>query len=167
MNNDNKKINLLVKNKKIILIIGVVLIGLAVGAFFLFNNGSKAGIIKGDDVVYSPKIKKATYYDNKQMIEIESIDKSIDNIVVTSDMIKDMENKKYNLTIKEALTKQDITNKEISNIMKSLDLKIVNKNTSLKDYYAKVTGFKSSKEFIKFCEDAFELIKKEHKIKGE
>ena len=152
-------------DKKKILIVLIILIILIIGGILIFNNCSyeKAGEIKEGKVIYSDKIITINKFSDKKIIEIKSVDKLIDSVIITTNDLKEMKSnqKKYNRSLKEVLKDKKTNNKDIYNIKKAIEFKLVTEDEDLLTYYAKITGLKNKKAFIKFCEDAFKLIEKD------
>lgn len=153
------------KKLKFIIILILLMLCLSVLLVFMINKSESAGTIKNGKITYSDKINNVSYINNKQIIELKSIDSQIDNLVINNEMINEIKNnsEKYDQTLKEILESSDTSKQDIYNIQKAIDLKIVSEKTSLKLYYAKITGFKNVKKFVNFCEAVFELIKEDNK----
>ena len=143
----------------------MVLIILILVGILVFNKCyyEKAGKIKDGKVIYSDKITITNKHKDKEIIEIKSVDKFIDNLIITNIELEDMKvnKEKYNRTLKDVLSDDNIHSKDVYNINKAIELDLVTEDTKLIDYYAKITGLKNKKVFIKFCEDAFKLIEED------
>lgn len=157
------------KRNNLIIIIFIIIIGV-IGVTLLNynkNNDTTAGYIEHEEVVYSQKIinKRFNKVENIKTIEIDSMHEEIDSIIMTNKIVEQIKsNNEYKRTLQEVLQDDDISNRDLYNIEKAIELGLVNENTKIKEYYAIVTGFKNSKNFIKFCENAFELIEKDSNL---
>ena len=71
-------------------------------------------------------------------------------IVTTNETYKELKNKskEYQMSLKEYLKLSDISNKEIYNINKAIELELVNEDTKYSKYLAITCGFKNEKELI-------------------
>ena len=156
-----KKINIKKKNIYILSIVVVTIFLLII----ILNKEEKAGQIIDGEVVYSNKINNVSIINNKEIIELNTINNKINSIIISKDMYIDIKNnsQKYNQSLSNYLKSDDISENEKYNINKSIELKMVNDKTRLKDYYVKVTGFKNIKSFLKFLDDAFKLVKEDKK----
>ena len=154
--------------KKKIIILAIIIVLVIVMSIVLINNHSNnlAGTIKDGKVIYSDKIVNTTNYKTKQIIEIKSVNKLVDSLIITSEDIDKMEHNdsKYDKTLKEVLNDKNISNKDIYNIRKAIELDLVKDSDDVITYYAKITGLKSKKKFIKFCKSALELVKKDKNV---
>lgn len=153
-----KKIKL--KKPIIIGIIGLLVVGLII--FFILNRRVSAGKVVNGRVKYSEKIRTASESSTK-VIEINSINQDkLDTVIITSEKLKAIKNKDklYSMKLKDYLKIDGVSNRDIYNVQKAIELKIVKEDDTLIKFLYKVTGFKSQKQFVKFCEDAFELMEK-------
>ena len=162
------------KNKKkgvpLYMVILIVLVGI-IGIVIInknLNNETNAGHISNGKVVYSETIVNKMYNKETQMktLEIDTVNHEINNVIMTSKTIESLKNNsnEYKRTLKEVLDDSQTISRNFYDISKSIELGIVNENTELKDYYAKVTGFKNTNNFIKFCENAFKLMEKDNDL---
>lgn len=154
-----KKLKL--KKSAILIIVAAIMITFLI-IFLILNRNISAGKVVNGKVVYSDKIRTASKASTK-VIEINSIDKSrLDTVIITSEKLNAIKNndKLYDMQLKDYLKKDGVSNRDIYNINKAIELKIVKENDSLLEFLYKVTGFKSEKQFVNFCEDALGLLDK-------
>lgn len=71
------------------------------------------------------------------------------------------EDARYTSSLENILKDEETSNKEIYNINKAIELRIINKDDTYGMFLTRVAGFKNTKQFIKFCENAFELMNQE------
>lgn len=143
--------------KSILYVVGLVVLALLIILLIIFfGNGG----VNTKDI-----INNTSYIENKAIVELKTANEKLDNLIVSEDIIKEMKNnaKKYSMKLSEVLADKDISSKDLYNISKAIEEKIVTKDTTLKEYYAKITGFRNVNAFIKFCEESFENIRKENK----
>ena len=172
MKKNAKKNKTTIKNKKrfciiIFTIIAVIFLIVLLTKGVLGNKYGDAGSVKDGVVTYSEKIVNTTYNkeSNNKIVTLKSVNTLIDDCILTNENISKMKNEDttYQKTLKEILADESISNKEIYNIRKAIELKYVDENTKYAEYYAKITGFKNSKSLIKFCENTFNLMEIENK----
>ena len=129
------------------------------------NKKDKAGYIENGNIIYSQSIVNKSFdkVSNIKTLEIKTEVDELNSIIVTNDMIEKLKNNsnEYNKTLKEVIENDKTSNRDIYNMKKAIELKYVNEDTKLCDYYWKVTGFKKLNELIKFCEEAFGLMETE------
>ena len=155
------------KGMPLILIFLLIIVFIIVG-IILFNHKDEAGYIKKGEVFYSEKIINKRYNRTNEVktIEIKSVDEEIDSILITNKKVEEIKNNDeyYTRMLKEVLQDNDTPNREIYNINKSIELGYVNDDTKLYEYYFKITGFKNYNDFVKFCEDVFDLMEKDSNL---
>lgn len=164
MSKKQKKNKLKLQRKIVIILLPISFILIILG-IIMSNKPVKAGIIKNGKVIYSEKINNVSFVNNNPIIELKSVNEQINNIVIDSEMVEDMKknSSKYNQTLKEILKDTHTSENDIYNVKTAINLKIVDEKDYYKDYYVKITGFDNVGSFIKFCEDAFKLVKEEMK----
>lgn len=151
-------------NKKLKVILLIVLFILILFIIYLVTNDVNVGKIKNGKAQYNEKIANVTKYENKTIIEYNNNLDSIDNCIMTTQLYIEFKNSTedvYNLSLKDYLKLSTLTPKESYNINKSLDLKLVTKDTKYTDYFAVTCGFKNEKELLKYTKAVFNLAKKE------
>ena len=155
------------KGMPLILIFFLVIVFIII-SIMLFKHKNEAGYIKKGEVFYSEKIINKRYNRTNEVktIEIKSVDEEIDSILITNKKVEEIKNNDeyYTRMLKEVLQDNDTPNREIYNINKSIELGYVNDDTKLYEYYFKITGFKNYNDFIKFCEDVFDLMEKDSNL---
>jgi hypothetical protein len=99
-------------------------------------------------------------------IEIKPINDQLNSIIITDKMINDIRNNSelYNKTVAEVYGLTTTSPRDSFNINKAIELKIINNNTSYKNYFVKVTGFNNLNQFLNFCDNAFTLISSDEKL---
>lgn len=149
----------------LILVIFIVIIIIVIGIIMIVKNRdkeNKSGYIENGNVVYSNSIINKSYNkeSNKKTIEIKTENSELNSLIITNEIIEKIKNNssEYNRTLKEVLEDNQTSNRDIYNIKKAIELKYVEEDTKLVDYYWKITGFKSLNKLIEFCEDAFQLV---------
>lgn len=150
-----------IKKSVIIIFIALILIiGLTI--FLILNRNISAGKVVDGKVEYSKRIETASQSSTK-VIEIKSIDEEkLDTVIITSEKLKAIKNndKLYSMKLKDVLKETGTSNRDIYNINKAIELKIVKEEDTYLTFLYKVSGFRTKKQFINFCEDAFELMDK-------
>ena len=143
----------------LILIVGIILLIRGIRK----NNREKYGYIKDGKVVFSNMLINRGYDKNTcfSVIEVKAIKEGLNSITVSSDMLNKIKEGDpfYNKSIGEMKNSEDLSNKDLYNISKVLELEMVKEDDSLLKYYSTVVGFKKEKKFIEFCDKCFELIK--------
>ena len=155
------------KKEKIIILTIIIVLVILISIILIHNHSNNlAGTIKDGKVIYSDKIVNTTNYKTKQVIEIKSVNKLIDSLIITSEDYDKMKHNdsKYDRTLNEVLDDKNISNKDIYNIKKAIELNIVKDSDDVITYYAKITGLNTKKKFIKFCKSALELVKKDKNV---
>lgn len=148
------------KKSAIIVLTLVCLIVIGLIIFLSWNSEISAGKIVDGKVVYSDKIETASEASTK-VIEINSINKKVlDTVIITPERLDAIKNKDklYSMQLKDYIKRSETPNRDIYNINKAIELKIVKEDDPFIKFLYKVTGFKNEKQFIKFCEDAFKLM---------
>ena len=128
-NNKNKK-NI---NKKLILVIGalLVLIAIILISVMTFKSVNVGKINKDGKAEYIERVVNVTKYSDKKIVEFKNDYELIDNGIITTEIynkLKDNDSQ-YNLTVAEYLNQENISAKESYNINKALQLGIVTENT--------------------------------------
>ena len=158
------------KKKKGIPLYALILVILGIVLIFIFinknlNKETNAGNISNGKVNYSEMIvnKRFNKDTSIKIIEIDTVDDQINNVVMTNKKIEKIKNNtdEYTRTLKEVLEDTKTISRDIYDINKAIELGYVDENTKYCDYYAKITGFKNTNNFIKFCENAFKLMEKD------
>lgn len=154
------------KKYKTILILAVCLI-LLLGLFIIIRKISRVNVgkIVNGKAEYIDRIASVTSNKENNIITIEFKNEQelIDNCIITSKLYTDFkkDNKKYNVSLKDYLKQDNISDKEKYNINKSLQMKLVTEETNYIEYFALTCGFKNKKELLKYTEATLELTKKE------
>ena len=154
------------KKYKTILIPAVCLI-LLLGLFIIIRKISRVNVgkIVNGKAEYIDRIASVTSNKENNIITIEFKNEQelIDNCIITSKLYTDFkkDNSKYNVSLKDYLKQDNISDKEKYNINKSLQMKLVTEETNYIEYFALTCGFKNKKELLKYTEATLELTKKE------
>lgn len=154
------------KKYKTILILAVCLI-LLLGLFIIIRKTSRVNVgkIVNGKAEYIDRIASVTSNKENNIITIEFKNEQelIDNCIITSKLYTDFkkDNTKYNVSLKDYLKQDNISDKEKYNINKSLQMKLVTEETNYIEYFALTCGFKNKKELLKYTEATLELTKKE------
>ena len=155
------------KGMPLILIFFLVIVFIII-SIMLFKHKNEAGYIKKGEVFYSEKIINKRYNKTNEIktIEIKSIDEEIDSVLITNEKIEEIKNNDeyYTRMLSDVLQDSDTPNREIYNINKSIELGYVSDDSKLYEYYFKITGFKNYNDFVKFCEDVFDLMEKDSNL---
>ena len=149
--------------KKITIILSILLIVILI-IVLLSSREPYVGKIKDGKAVYIDRVKNVTVYpeNKKTLIEFENNEELIDNCIMTSKLYDDFKNNDslYNISIKDYLKQDNISDKENYNINKSLQLKLVKEEDSYADYYAITCGFKNKKELLSYTKAVIKLANK-------
>lgn len=154
------------KKYKTILILAVCLI-LLLGLLIIIRKISRVNVgkIVNGKAEYIDRIVSVTSNKENNIITIEFKNEQelIDNCIITSKLYTDFkkDNSKYNVSLKDYLKQDNISDKEKYNINKSLQMKLVTEETNYIEYFALTCGFKNKKELLKYTEATLELTKKE------
>lgn len=154
------------KKYKTILILAVCLI-LLLGLFIIIKKISSVNVgkIVNGKIEYIDRIASVTSNkeNNVVTIEFKNDQELIDNCIITSKLYTDFkkDSSKYNISLKDYLKQDNISDKEKYNINKSLQMKLVTEETNYIEYFALTCGFKNKKELLKYTEATLELAKKE------
>ena len=135
-------------------VIYIVCIILLFGILITIKNISKVyvgKVVKGK-IEYIDRIASVTNSNENKIVTIEfkNNQKLIDNCIMTSKLYDDFKTKKsvYNVSIKDYLKRNDVSDKEKYNINKSLQMKLINEETNYIDYFALTCGFKNKNELL-------------------
>lgn len=122
-----------------------------------------AGEVKDGTVTYSPKINNINKTDSSTSIELKPIDIKYNSITINSDILDKIKTNTHpyssNDTLSSILANNSLPSRDIYNIKQAKQNNLLNDNNTAVEYYATITGFKNSKEFIEFCEDGLGLVK--------
>ena len=152
-------------NKKGILFICIILfIIVFILLKLLVFNAPYVGKIVNGKAEYIDRIASVSrgVNDNK-IIEFTNNYKLIDNCIVTINDYNNLKDKKYTMTLDDYLKNDSISNKEIYNIKKSIELNIVNSKSKYEDYLTYTCGFNNKKELLNYMDAVYKLMKKEEK----
>jgi hypothetical protein len=152
----------------VFIIIILILIGVIVFLAISNNKRVEAGFVSNNEFYYSNMIINKSYIKNEDVksIEIKPINDQLNSIIITDKMINDIRNNSelYNKTVAEVYGLSTTSPRDSFNINKAIELKIINNNTSYKNYFVKVTGFNNLNQFLNFCDNAFTLISSDEKL---
>lgn len=147
-------------------VICIVCIILLFGILITIKNISKVyvgKVVKGK-IEYIDRIASVTNSNENKIVTIEfkNNQKLIDNCIMTSKLYDDFKTKKsvYNVSIKDYLKRNDVSDKEKYNINKSLQMKLINEETNYIEYFALTCGFKNKNELLKYTKSTIELTRK-------
>lgn len=147
-------------------VIYIVCIILLFGILITIKNISKVyvgKVVKGK-IEYIDRIASVTNSNENKIVTIEfkNNQKLIDNCIMTSKLYDDFKTKKsvYNVSIKDYLKRNDVSDKEKYNINKSLQMKLINEETNYIEYFALTCGFKNKNELLKYTKATIELTRK-------
>lgn len=154
-------------NKKQKTFIAIMVCILLLGIFFVIKKTTKitVGKVVNGKVEYIDRISSVTFNKEKDMVTIEfkNNQELIDNCIMTSELYNNFKNNDslYNISIKDYLKQDNISDKEKYNINKSIQMKLVTEETNYIDYFALTCGFKNKKELMKYTEATIDLAKQE------
>lgn len=140
---------------------------LLLGIFFAIKKTTKitVGKVVNGKVEYIDRISSVTFNKEKNIVTIEfkNNQELIDNCIMTSKLYDDFKNNDslYNISIKDYLKQDNISDKEKYNINKSIKMKLVTEQTNYIEYFALTCGFKNKKELMKYTEATIDLAKQE------
>lgn len=140
---------------------------LLLGIFFAIKETTKitVGKVVNGKVEYIDRISSVTFNKEKNIVTIEfkNNQELIDNCIMTSKLYDDFKNNDslYNISIKDYLKQDNISDKEKYNINKSIQMKLVTEQTNYIEYFALTCGFKNKKELMKYTEATIDLAKQE------
>lgn len=140
---------------------------LLLGIFFVIKKTTKitVGKVVNGKVEYIDRISSVTFNKEKNIVTIEfkNNQELIDNCIMTSKLYDDFKNNDslYNISIKDYLKQDNISDKEKYNINKSIQMKLVTEQTNYIEYFALTCGFKNKKELMKYTEATIDLAKQE------
>lgn len=151
------------KNILILVVCFILLLGLVITIRKI--SSVNVGKIVNGKAEYIDRIVNVTSNkeNNSVTIEFKNEQELIDNCIITSKLYTDFKNdsSKYNISLKDYLKQDNISDKEKYNINKSLQMKLVTEETNYIEYFALTCGFKNKKELLKYTEATLELAKKE------
>ena len=154
------------KRKKSIpklIVILIIIVGIALAVRGIQKNKEKFGYIKDGKVVFSNLLVNKGYDKSNgfAVIEISATNERLNNIIVSSDMLNRIKNgdELYSKKISELIGSEELSNSDLYNIPKAIELGIIKEDDSLLKYYSSAVGFKREKKFIEFCDKCFELVK--------
>lgn len=154
-------------NKKQKTFIAIMVCILLLGIFFVIKKTTKitVGKVVNGKVEYIDRISSVTFNKEKNIVTIEfkNNQELIDNCIMTSKLYDDFKNNDslYNISIKDYLKQDNISDKEKYNINKSIQMKLVTEQTNYIEYFALTCGFKNKKELMKYTEATIDLAKQE------
>lgn len=150
------------KNKispQLLCIISIVII---IGVIIIIKNNinkSKTNVNQNNKAITSHYVVNKSYDEKNKLktIEIKTNIGELNSVIVTNTMLQEINSSSgdYAKTLKEVMESNKLSNRDLYNIKKAIELKYVDENTKLSEYYWKVTGFKSLEEFKSFCEENF------------
>ena len=86
------------KKEKIIILTIIIVLVILISIILIHNHSNNlAGTIKDGKVIYSDKIVNTTNYKTKQVIEIKSVNKLIDSLIITSEDYDKMKHNDSNM----------------------------------------------------------------------
>ena len=152
----------------ILIIVAIVLIVIAVskrGVDTTNNNNNSSKEV--ENIASSENIINNQNYDEESgiiTIELKAHYENMNSIIVTNSDIEKIKNgdAQFSKSLKELLEDKGMSSSQKYNIKNSIEKKIVDENTTVKEYYAKITGFNTVDEFVKFCEENFQRMKTEN-----
>lgn len=154
------------KRKKSIpklIVILIIIVGIALAVRGIQKNKEIFGYIKDGKVVFSNLLVNKGYDKSSgfAVIEISATNERLNNIIVSSDMLNRIKNgdELYSKKISELIGSEELSNSDLYNISKAIELGIIKEDDSLLKYYSSAVGFKREKKFIEFCDKCFELVK--------
>lgn len=154
------------KRKKSIpklIVILIIIVGIALAVRGIQKNKEKFGYIKDGKVVFSNLLVNKGFDKSNgfAVIEISATNERLNNIIVSSDMLNRIKNgdELYSKKISELIGSEELSNSDLYNIPKAIELGIIKEDDSLLKYYSSAVGFKREKKFIEFCDKCFELVK--------
>lgn len=155
------------KSKKIKkeFIIGIIILIVIILIIVLnLSQKTKVGKIKNGKAIYIDRVVNVSKNKNIS-IEFKNNEKLIDNCIMTSELYDKFKDDKSlsQMSVKEYLQLENISDKEKYNINKSIQLKLINEDTKYTEYFAMTCGFKSTNELLKYTKAVIDLANKESK----
>lgn len=150
--------------KQLIIVISIIFVLICTVVIMIcINRTPYVGKIVNGKAEFIDQVITTSKWSNENIVEYSNDIDLIDNCIITTEIYKKVLNndKEYQVSLKDYLLKDDISNKEIYNIRKAIELKLVEEDTKYSKYLAITCGFKNEKQLLKYTKAVFELLDKE------
>ena len=150
------------KIKKEFIIGTIILIVIILIIILNLSQRTNVGKIKDGKAIYIDRVVNVSKNKNIS-IEFKNNEKLIDNCIMTSELYDKFKDDKSlsQMSVKEYLQLENISDKEKYNINKSIQLKLINEDTKYTEYFAMTCGFKGTNELLKYTKAVIDLANKE------